>query len=82
MSRIGWNYTTILDALFLVVFLVVYALYKSRNVEDDSEFAQDPICGMQVRKEDAPASTEYESKMYYFCMDGCKEGFLKEKATR
>ena len=82
MSRIGWNCTTILDALFLVVFLVVYALYKSRNVEDDSEFAQDPICGMQVRKEDAPASTEYESKMYYFCMDGCKEGFLKEKASR
>ncbi len=81
MSRIGWNYTTILDIFFLLVFALVFWLYKSRDASDDGEFAQDPVCGMQVRKDDAPASAEYEGKMYYFCMDGCKESFLKEKAN-
>ncbi len=81
MSRIGWNYTTILDIFFLLVFALVFWLYKSRDASDDGEFAQDPVCGMQVRKDDAPASVEYEGRMYYFCMDGCKESFLKEKAN-
>ncbi len=81
MSRIGLNYTTILDIFFLLVFALVFWLYKSRDANDDGEFAQDPVCGMQVRKDDAPASVEYEGKMYYFCMDGCKESFLKEKAN-
>ena len=81
MSRFGWNYTTILDLIFLLIFGVVFWLYKSRDVNEDSEFAQDPICGMQVRKDDAPASVEFEGTMYYFCMEGCKESFLKEKSA-
>ena len=81
MSRIGWNYTTILDIFFLLVFAIVFWLYKSRDASEDGDFAQDPVCGMQVRKDDAPASVEYEGKMYYFCMDGCKESFLKEKSS-
>ena len=82
MSRFGWNYTTILDLIFLIIFGVVFWLYKSRDVNEDSEFAQDPICGMQVRKDDAPASVEFEGTMYYFCMEGCKESFLKEKSAK
>ncbi len=82
MSRFGWNYTTILDLIFLLIFGVVFWLYKSRDINEDSEFAQDPICGMQVRKDDAPASVEFEGMMYYFCMEGCKESFLKEKSAK
>ena len=82
MSRFGWNYTTILDLIFLIIFGVVFWFYKSRDVNEDSEFAQDPICGMQVRKDDAPASVEFEGTMYYFCMEGCEESFLKEKSAK
>ena len=82
MSHFGWNYTTILDLIFLIIFGVVFWFYKSRDVNEDSEFAQDPICGMQVRKDDAPASVEFEGTIYYFCMEGCKESFLKEKSAK
>lgn len=79
MNHIGWNYTTILNAIFLVILGVVIKLFRSRDKSEDSEFAQDPICGMQVRKSDAPASAEVDGKMYYFCMEGCKEAFLAKK---
>jgi YHS domain-containing protein len=76
MNHFGWNYTTILNLIFLAIFIVVISLYRSRDKSDDSEFAQDPICGMQVRKSDAPAKAELNGTMYYFCMEGCKEAFL------
>jgi YHS domain-containing protein len=76
MNHFGWNYTTILNLIFLAIFLGVISLYRSRDKSDDSEFAQDPICGMQVQKSDAPAKAEVNGTMYYFCMEGCKEAFL------
>ena len=82
MNHFGWNYTTILDAIFLLILIVVFWLYKTADASATSEFAQDPICGMQVRKDDAPASLEYEGAMYYFCMEGCKENFVKSRATK
>jgi YHS domain-containing protein len=35
---------------------------------------------MQVRTSDAPAKTELDGTVYYFCMQGCKDSFLKEPA--
>ena len=81
MNHFGWNYTTILDLIFLVVISVVFWLYKTRDASADSEFAQDPICGMQVRKDDAPATAELGGVMYYFCMEGCKDAFLAKEAS-
>jgi len=81
MNHIGWNYTTILNTAFLVILGVVYLLYKSRDESESSEFAQDPICGMQVRKSDAPATAEVNGEMYYFCMEGCKEAFLEKQTS-
>ncbi len=37
--------------------------------------AKDPICGMDVDKEKAAASSEYQGKTYYFCAEGCKKAF-------
>jgi len=82
MNHIGWNYTTILDLCFLASLIAVFWLYKTRDSSDSSEFAQDPVCGMQVRKDDAPASMQIAGVMYYFCMDGCKESFLKTRESR
>lgn len=76
-THFGFNATTILNALALLVLLVVFWLYQTRDRTGASnEFAKDLVCGMQVRIADAPASTEHEGQMYYFCMQGCKEAFV------
>lgn len=38
----------------------------------------DPVCGMEVDPEEAPAKTEHEGETYYFCAPGCKQKFEKE----
>ena len=39
--------------------------------------AQDPVCGMNVNKEKAAATSVYDAKTYYFCNPGCKTHFDK-----
>ena len=39
---------------------------------------KDPVCGMMVDPEKAPAKTEYEGKTYYFCAPGCKMAFEED----
>jgi YHS domain-containing protein len=48
--------------------------------EHESDMAVDPVCGMEVKKSEAKATYEYKGKTYYFCMEGCKEKFVKEPA--
>ena len=33
---------------------------------------------MKVKKEEAAATHEHDGKTYYFCMEGCKEKFVKD----
>jgi len=78
-NSIGWNYTTVLDVVALIIIVWVYWMYRARLVEgDDQEFAKDWVCGMQVRISDAPANFELNGKAYYFCMPGCKESFAAD----
>jgi len=35
----------------------------------------DVVCGMEVDPTKAPAETEYEGKLYYFCSEGCRDEF-------
>jgi len=37
--------------------------------------AKDLVCGMEVRKEEAIITSNYEGKVYYFCSKICKEKF-------
>ena len=39
---------------------------------------KDPVCGMMVDPETAPAKTEYKGETYYFCAPGCKVAFEKD----
>jgi hypothetical protein len=75
-NHAGWNVTTVLNGVAAIVLAGTISLYRSRDKDGESEFAEDPICGMQVRKSDAPASATIGGKEYYFCMDGCKVSFL------
>lgn len=34
--------------------------------------AKDPVCGMDVKEQEAAPTYEYKGKKYYFCAVGCK----------
>lgn len=46
------------------------------HVEEDG-MAVDPVCGMKVKKEDAKFTHVHNGKTYYFCMEECKDKFVK-----
>jgi uncharacterized membrane protein YraQ (UPF0718 family)/YHS domain-containing protein len=80
-KHFGWNVTSVLNGISIAVIGVVYWLYRTREKFGVSmEFAKDLVCGMQVRIADAPAQSEHEGKMYYFCSPGCKEQFVDHPA--
>jgi YHS domain-containing protein len=41
---------------------------------------RDPVCGMMVDPETAPAHTTYESQEVYFCSPECRREFEQEPA--
>ena len=38
---------------------------------------KDPVCGMQISEESAPARCDHKGKTYYFCSPACKAAFEK-----
>ena len=54
---------------------------NSMNQKNSSgPMARDPVCGMYVDINKAPAKSEYQGKTYYFCAPGCKTQFGKNPA--
>ena len=41
---------------------------------------KDPVCGMEVRQEDAFGRAEYEGKTYHFCSESCLKAFQADPA--
>ena len=71
-----WNYTTFLNIVFLGVLAVLYWLYRNRErLQGGDGYAFDPMCGMQVRVSDAPASRRHNGATVSFCSDHCAERF-------
>jgi len=82
-THFQWNYTTFLNIFFLGVFAVLYWLYRNRSrLGGGVEHATDPMCGMQVRRRDAPASTVVDGDRVYFCSDRCRERFEATRVER
>ncbi|MHB9071926.1 MAG: FAD-dependent oxidoreductase [Desulfobaccales bacterium] len=48
------------------------------NDKEKSGLKTDPVCRMRVREEEA-VTAECDGVMYYFCSEGCRDKFLKEK---
>lgn len=42
----------------------------------------DPVCNMIIEDTDAVATSEYKGIVYYFCSEGCREKFLKERTCK
>ncbi len=66
-----------LNILALAAFAFIFYLYRNRErFETVGVYAKDPICGMQVEKSHAPASTVHNGRRVYFCSDRCRDRFM------
>jgi YHS domain-containing protein len=74
-----WNYTTVLNLVFLAVFAYLYWLYRNRDrLGGGAGYAFDPVCGMQVRTASAPARLTYHGRRQWFCSDHCADRFRSD----
>ena len=75
-AHFAWNYTAILNLIFLGAFATIWMLSRNRErFGGGGGYAIDPVCGMQVEVAHAPASVRFEGSSIYFCSDHCKERF-------
>jgi hypothetical protein len=65
---ITWNYTSVLDIIFSVVFVALIGLTLRRG-------AKDPVCGMTVDRHSGSLVSVHGGRTYYFCSEHCKETF-------
>jgi uncharacterized protein len=73
---ITWNYTSVLDILFAVVFVALMAMTLRRGTKD-------PVCGMTVDRHAGKPTSEHAGHTYYFCGEHCKHTFdLNPEAYR
>ena len=78
-THLGWNATTVLDLLALAAFGYLYWLYRNRDrFGAGTGLGKDPVCGMQVRVDDAPARAHHDGQHYYFCSDRCHDRFVAD----
>jgi hypothetical protein len=75
-AHFEWNYTSYLNIIFIVVGALVWWLSRQqKRLGGGQDYAIDPVCAMQVRKESAPANVTIGHEHYYFCSDRCRERF-------
>jgi len=80
-THIGWNYTTVLNIVAVGAFGYLYYLYKSAaRLGAGAAYGKDPVCGMQVRRADAPARRSEAGTEYFFCSDRCGRKFDADPA--
>jgi uncharacterized membrane protein YraQ (UPF0718 family)/YHS domain-containing protein len=70
---ISWNYTTVLNIVFLAIAAALFGLTLRRG-------AKDPVCGMTVDRGAGKPTSVYEGRAYYFCSEDCKARFEAEPA--
>jgi Cu+-exporting ATPase len=43
-----------------------------------AETVKDPVCGMEIRPEEAVATAEHDGVTFYFCSQGCHNAFVDD----
>jgi uncharacterized protein len=82
-DHFSWNYTTYLNIIFLAIFCALYWAYRNRErLGGGGGHALDPVCGMQVKITNAPASVARDGERFYFCSDRCAERFETNPARQ
>jgi hypothetical protein len=78
-AHFSWNYTTFLNIFFLLVAGGVWWLARNKKRFGGGDgYATDPVCGMQVRIADAPATAVIDGTTHSFCSDRCRDRFSKQ----
>lgn len=76
-EHIGWNATTALNIALGCALSAMFWLHRNRGRSGvGNRFAIDPVCGMQVEIDRAPASSELRGVRSYFCSDRCRDRYL------
>jgi uncharacterized membrane protein YraQ (UPF0718 family) len=71
-----WDYTTILNIVFLAVLAALYWLHRQRDrFGGGQDVARDPVCGMQVEKQNPGAVLQVGDRTVYFCSGHCRDRF-------
>jgi uncharacterized membrane protein YraQ (UPF0718 family)/YHS domain-containing protein len=65
---VTWNYTSLLDVTFGLVFVALIALTLRRG-------AKDPVCGMTVDRKAGGPTSQHDGRTYHFCGAHCKHTF-------
>jgi uncharacterized protein len=77
-GHFSWNYTTILNIAFLFVLAGIYWLHRSKErFGGGQDLARDPVCGMQVERQNPGAVLRTHGHTTYFCSEHCKERYRK-----
>ncbi|HEY8108119.1 MAG TPA: permease [Gaiellaceae bacterium] len=75
-TEFSWNYTTFLNIVFLFVLAGLWWLARNQQrFGGGAGYAIDPVCGMQVEVANAPARSERDGDVVYFCSDHCRQRF-------
>jgi hypothetical protein len=75
-TTFDWNYTTFLNIVFGLVLVGLWWLARNqRRLGGGAGYAIDPVCGMQVEVAHAPACSERDGTLVYFCSDHCLHRF-------
>ncbi len=80
-DHLAWNYTTVLNIIFLGAFAVAVWLSKQPRTGVAHRLATDPVCGMQVERLHAPAISEVGGETFYFCSDHCRNRYKDAHAA-
>jgi YHS domain-containing protein len=66
----------VLNIVFLIGFAGLLVLHHNRDRDTGARaHAVDPVCGMQVEKANAGASSRVGDDTVYFCSPRCQERF-------
>jgi len=81
-THVAWDATTFLNLIALALFIALFRMRKRWRAPDGAgPFAIDPVCGMQVRTADAPASFEHDGVPVHFCSDHCAQRYAADPAN-
>ena len=87
-ARPAWNYTTVLDLVFLAITAVLGVRFLTTGgpamlaamehpAGADAHEVRDPVCGMTVQPPTGH-SAEHLGQTFHFCSAGCRQSFEKD----
>jgi uncharacterized protein len=77
-EHLSWNFTTVLNIVFLLVLAAIYWLHRSRErFGGGQDVARDPVCGMQVDKRHPGAVLHADGHTTYFCSEHCRDRYTR-----